>query len=83
MESSVQFQEFGQYAKQHTRFSAPSDSDLDFNERMYRLFMREDILRMMPSLMITCIRWKQHDTELNGSLKRDLLPQTLWHCVMT
>ena len=56
MESSVQFQEFGQYAKQHTRFSAPSDSDLDFNERMYRLFMREDILRMMHSLMITCIR---------------------------
>ena len=33
MESSVQFQELEQYAKQHTRFSAPADSDLDFNEQ--------------------------------------------------
>ena len=33
MESSVQFQELKQYAKQHTRFSAPADSDLDFNEQ--------------------------------------------------
>ena len=33
MESSVQFQEFGQYAKQHTRFSAPADSEPDFNEQ--------------------------------------------------
>ena len=33
MESSVQFQELEHYAKQHTRFSAPADSDLDFNEQ--------------------------------------------------
>ena len=33
MESSVQFQELEQYAKQHTRFSAPADSELDFNEQ--------------------------------------------------
>ena len=33
MESSVQFQELEQYAKQHTRFSAPADSEPDFNEQ--------------------------------------------------
>ena len=33
MESSVQFQELEQYAKQHTRFYAPADSELDFNEQ--------------------------------------------------
>ena len=33
MDSSFQFQELEQYAKQHTRFSAPADSDLDFNEQ--------------------------------------------------
>lgn len=32
MESSVQFQELEQYAKQQTRFSAPADSEPDFNE---------------------------------------------------
>lgn len=33
MESSVNFQELEQYAKQHTRFSAPADSEPDFNEQ--------------------------------------------------
>lgn len=33
MESSVQFQELEQYAKQHTCFSAPADSETDFNEQ--------------------------------------------------
>lgn len=33
MKSSVQFQELEQYAKQHTRFSAPADSEPDFNEQ--------------------------------------------------
>ena len=33
MESSVQFHELEQYAKQHTRFSAPADSEPDFNEQ--------------------------------------------------
>ena len=33
MESSVQFQELEQYAKQHPRFSAPADSEADFNEQ--------------------------------------------------
>lgn len=57
MESSVQFQELEQYAKQHTRFSAPAGSEADFNEQYVQaLHEREDILRMMHSLMITCIR---------------------------
>lgn len=33
MGSSVQFQELELYAKQHTRFSAPADSEADFNEQ--------------------------------------------------
>lgn len=33
MGTSVQFQELEQYAKQHTRFSAPADSEPDFYEQ--------------------------------------------------
>ena len=33
MKSSVQFQKLGQYAKKHTRFSAPADFEPDFNEQ--------------------------------------------------
>ena len=56
MESSVQFQELEQYAKQHTRFTHLLILRLILMNSVYRLFMREDILRMMHSLMITCIR---------------------------
>lgn len=33
IKSSVQFQKLEQYAQQHTRFSAPADSEPDFNEQ--------------------------------------------------
>ena len=37
-------------------FLLPLILSLILMNSMYRLFMREDILRMMHSLMITCIR---------------------------
>lgn len=41
-ESSVQFQELEQYAKQHTRFSAPADSEPDFKEQYVQAFQERE-----------------------------------------
>lgn len=79
MESSVQFQELEQYAKQHTCFSAPADSETDFNEQYVqalheRGYTENDAFFDDYMYQVETAR---------GSLKRDLLPQPLWHCLMT
>lgn len=68
-----------QYAKQHTRFSAPADSEPDIYEQYVqalheRGYTEDDAFFDDYMYQVETAR---------GSLKRDLLPQLLRHCVIT
>ena len=83
MESSVQFQELKQYAKQHTRFSTPADYEPDFNEQYVQALHERGYTEDDAFFDDYMYQVETARDRANGSLKRDHLPQPLWHCVMT
>ena len=83
MESSVQFQELKQYAKQHTRFSAPADSEPDFYEQCVQALHERGYTE--DDAFIDDYMYQEETARYRAErfLKKRPLTTAIMHCVMT
>lgn len=72
-----------QYAKQHTRFSAPADSEQDFNEQYVQAFHEHGYTEDDAFFDDYMYQAETARDRAEWFLKKRPLPQPLWHCVMT